>query len=108
MGSRSCSGYSYCSLGIVAYLIINSTVSFIEEENSGRTAECLMAHFPLKAKVRRGGRWKDLDAGHVVPGDVVRLKPGVIIPADVRLLEGDPVKIDRVSLIMGILVNADH
>ncbi|KAI3837845.1 hypothetical protein MKX03_026349 [Papaver bracteatum] len=84
MGFTSCSGYFYCSWGIIALLIINSIISLIEEENAGKTAAGLMAHFPLKAKVRRGERWKDLDAINVVPGDVIRIKPGVILPASGR------------------------
>ena len=50
-------------------------------------------------KVLRDGRWNEQDASVLVPGDIVSIKLGDIIPADARLLEGDPLKIDQVCLI---------
>ena len=44
----------------------------------------------------RDGKWSEEDAAVLVPGDVVSIKLGDIIPADARLLEGDPLKIDQV------------
>ena len=38
------------------------------------------------------------DASVVVPGDIISIKLGDIVPADARLLEGDPLKIDQVNL----------
>lgn len=46
----------------------------------------------------RDGRWTEQDAAILVPGDVISVKLGDIIPADARLLEGDPLKIDQSSL----------
>lgn len=51
-------------------------------------------------KVLRDGRWNEEDAAVLVPGDVVSIKLGDIIPADARLLEGDPLKIDQVGIII--------
>lgn len=48
-------------------------------------------------KVLRDGRWSEQDAAVLVPGDIVSIKLGDIVPADARLLEGDPLKIDQVS-----------
>lgn len=47
-------------------------------------------------EVLRDGRWKEEDAAVLVPGDIISIKLGDIIPADARLLEGDPLKIDQV------------
>jgi len=47
-------------------------------------------------KVLRDGRWNEQDASVLVPGDIISIKLGDIIPADARLLEGDPLKIDQV------------
>lgn len=47
-------------------------------------------------KVLRDGKWSEEDASVLVPGDIISIKLGDIIPADARLLEGDPLKIDQV------------
>ncbi|GMN56394.1 hypothetical protein TIFTF001_025510 [Ficus carica] len=85
-------------VGITALLIINSTISFIEENNAGNAAAALMARLAPKAKVLRDGRWSEEDASVLVPGDIISIKLGDIIPADARLLEGDPLKIDQSAL----------
>ncbi|KAL3526484.1 hypothetical protein ACH5RR_011140 [Cinchona calisaya] len=85
-------------LGIVALLIINSTISFIEENTAGNAAAALMAHLSPKAKVLRDGSWSEQDASILVPGDIISIKLGDIIPADARLLHGDPLKIDQSAL----------
>ncbi|CAL5327158.1 unnamed protein product [Camellia sinensis] len=84
-------------VGIITLLVINSTISFIEENNAGNAAAALMARLAPKAKVLRDGRWSEEDAAILVPGDVISIKLGDIVPADSRLLEGDPLKIDQVG-----------
>ncbi|TXG46610.1 hypothetical protein EZV62_027889 [Acer yangbiense] len=73
-------------VGIIILLLINSAVSFIEENNAGNAAAALMA----------GNRWSEEDASGLVPGGIVSIKLGDIVLADARLLEGDPLKIDQV------------
>ncbi|GMY34912.1 ATPase 10, plasma membrane-type-like [Fagus crenata] len=85
-------------VGIICLLIINSTISFIEENNAGNAAAALMARLAPKTKVLRDGRWQELDAAVLVPGDVISIKLGDIIPADARLLEGDSLRIDQSAL----------
>ncbi|TKY73078.1 ATPase 8 [Spatholobus suberectus] len=84
--------------GIVVLLIINSTISFIEENNAGNAAAALMAGLAPKTKVLRDGKWGEEEAAILVPGDVISIKLGDIVPADARLLEGDPLKIDQSAL----------
>lgn len=48
-------------------------------------------------QVLRDGKWSEEDAAVLVPGDIISIKLGDIIPADARLLNGDPLKIDQVS-----------
>nr|DAD45763.1 TPA_asm: hypothetical protein HUJ06_003993 [Nelumbo nucifera] len=84
-------------VGIVCLLVINSTISFIEENNAGNAAAALMAGLAPK-KVLRDGRWSEQDASILVPGDIISIKLGDIIPADARLLEGDPLKVDQSAL----------
>jgi len=85
-------------VGIVSLLIINSTISYIEEANAGDAAAALMAGLAPKTKLLRDGRWEEQDASILVPGDIISIKLGDIIPADARLLEGDPLKIDQSAL----------
>ena len=49
-------------------------------------------------QVLRDGQWKEQDAAVLVPGDIISIKFGDVIPADARLLEGDPLKIDQASI----------
>ncbi|EOY27420.1 Autoinhibited H(+)-ATPase isoform 1 [Theobroma cacao] len=84
-------------VGIICLLFINSTISFIEENNAGNAAAALMARLAPKTKVLRDGQWQERDAAILVPGDIISIKLGDIIPADARLLEGDPLKIDQAS-----------
>ncbi|XP_057548949.1 plasma membrane ATPase 4-like isoform X3 [Amaranthus tricolor] len=85
-------------VGIICLLLINSTVSFIEENNAGNAAAALMARLAPKTKVLRDRKWQEQDAAILVPGDIISIKLGDIIPADARLLEGDPLKIDQSAL----------
>ncbi|KAL1548850.1 Plasma membrane ATPase 4 [Salvia divinorum] len=85
-------------VGIVCLLVINSTISFIEENNAGNAAAALMAGLAPKTKVLRDGRWSEQEAAILVPGDIISIKLGDIVPADARLLEGDPLKIDQSAL----------
>ncbi|KAG4394259.1 hypothetical protein AAZX31_03G241500 [Glycine max] len=85
-------------IGIICLLVINSTISFIEENNAGNAAAALMARLAPKTKVLRDGQWQEQDAAILVPGDIISIKLGDIIPADARLLEGDPLKIDQSAL----------
>ncbi|XP_074276425.1 plasma membrane ATPase 4-like [Silene latifolia] len=85
-------------VGIMVLLVINSTISFIEENNAGNAAAALMANLAPKTKVLRDGRWGEMEAAILVPGDIISIKLGDIVPADARLLEGDPLKIDQSAL----------
>ncbi|WJX28158.1 Plasma membrane ATPase 4 [Trifolium repens] len=85
-------------VGIVCLLVINSTISFIEENNAGNAAAALMAGLAPKTKVLRDGKWSEQEAAVLVPGDIISIKLGDIIPADARLLEGDPLMVDQAAL----------
>ncbi|KAK9099648.1 hypothetical protein Syun_026693 [Stephania yunnanensis] len=59
----------------------------------------IFGHNKLEEKpVLRDGHWQEQDAAILVPGDIISIKLGDIIPADARLLEGDPLKIDQATL----------
>ncbi|KAK2965255.1 hypothetical protein RJ640_015753, partial [Escallonia rubra] len=67
---------------ILVLLVINSTISFIEENNAGNAAAALMARLAPKAKVLRDLKWNEEDAAMLVPGDIVSIKLGNIVPTD--------------------------
>ncbi|KFK33152.1 hypothetical protein AALP_AA6G337500 [Arabis alpina] len=85
-------------VGIIVLLLINSTIGFMEQKKAGIAKDALMAHLAPKTMVRRDGEWFKEDASILVPGDVIRIKAGDKIPADCRLLQGDPLKIDQSAL----------
>ena len=83
---------------ILLLLVSNAVVGFWEERQAGNAIAALKANLAIKAKVKRDGKWTDLAAREVVPGDVIRLRLGDIVPADARLLAGDPVEVDQSAL----------
>jgi H+-transporting ATPase len=83
---------------ILLLLVSNAAVGFWEERQAGNAIAALKAKLAVKAKVRRDGKWTDPAARELVPGDVIRLRLGDIVPADARLLEGDSVEVDQSAL----------
>jgi H+-transporting ATPase len=92
---------------ILALLVLNAVVGFHEEHQAGNAIAALKAKLSVRANVRRDGQWASLPAREVVPGDVVRLRIGNIVPADARLLDGDPVQVDQ-SALTGESLPVDH
>ncbi|KAL1552612.1 Plasma membrane ATPase 4 [Salvia divinorum] len=78
-------------VGIVALLFINSTISFIEENNAGNAAAALMAGLAPKTKVLRDGRWTEQDAAILVPGMLADPKEARAGIREVHFLPFNPV-----------------
>jgi H+-transporting ATPase len=83
---------------ILVLLISNALVGFWEEYQAGNAIAALKAKLALNAQVKRDGQWITLVARELVPGDVIRICLGDIVPADARLLEGDPLEVDQSAL----------
>lgn len=83
---------------IVVLLLMNAGVGFWEEFQAGNAIAALKATLALQAKVKRDGAWSTIPARELVPGDLMRIRIGDIIPADARLLQGDPVQVDQSAL----------
>jgi len=79
-------------------LLVNALVGFWHEYQAANAVEELKKQLAPKARVLRSGEWQELDAINLVPGDVVRLRLGDLVPADVKLAEGDYLSIDESSL----------
>jgi H+-transporting ATPase len=83
---------------ILLLLVANAVVGFWEEHEAGNAIAALKAKLAIKARVKRDGKWINTAARELVPGDVIRLRLGDIVPADARLLDGDPVELDQSAL----------
>jgi H+-transporting ATPase len=83
---------------ILLLLLANAVVGFWEEHQAGNAIAALKAKLAIKARVKRDGKWTTPEARELVPGDVIRLRLGDIVPADARLLEGDPIEVDQSAL----------
>ncbi|OSQ31802.1 plasma-membrane proton-efflux P-type ATPase [Thalassospira sp. MCCC 1A03138] len=83
---------------ILIMLFLNVGVGFWQEYKAGSAIAALRQRLAPQARVCRDGKWCDIQAAGLVPGDIVRLKLGDIIPADVRLLHGDYLRVDQSAL----------
>jgi H+-transporting ATPase len=83
---------------ILVLLLANAVVGFWEEHQAGNAIAALKATLAIKARVKRDGKWVTPAARELVPGDVIRVRMGDIVPADARLLEGDPIEVDQSAL----------
>jgi plasma-membrane proton-efflux P-type ATPase len=79
----------YSDVAVVgALLVINAVLSFMQEHRAAGVVEALRRRLQVSARVRRDSNWLVIPARELVPGDIVRVRPGDIIPADVKLLTG--------------------
>lgn len=85
-------------VGIVLLLFINSAIGFYEERGAGNAVKALMDSLAPKAKVKREGKWLEIESSELVPGDMVSFKIGDVVPADCRLTEAINVSIDQAAL----------
>ncbi len=83
---------------ILALLLMNAGVGFWEEFQAGNAIAALKAKLALHARVKRDGEWITVPARELVPGDLMRVSIGEIVPADARLLQGDPIEVDQSAL----------
>jgi H+-transporting ATPase len=83
---------------IFALLLLNAVVGFWQEYKADDAISLLKKKLALNAKVFRNGKWRELAARELVPGDVVRARLGDIIPADIKLFSGDYLSIDESAL----------
>ncbi len=86
--------------GIIALLLVfNAALGLFQEGRAQATLAALKSRLALNASVRRDGDWCLVPAADLVPGDLVKLSLGAVVPADVRLIAGE-VQLDQ-SLLTG-------
>ena len=83
---------------ILTLLVANAVVGFWEEHQAGNAIAALKAKLAVGARAMRDGKWTTPPARELVPGDIIRLRLGDIVPADARLLEGDSIELDQSAL----------
>ena len=83
---------------ILALLLLNAVVSFWQEHKADNAIEMLKKKLALNARVLRDKKWKQVKAGELVPGDVIRVRLGDVVPADIKLISGDFLNVDESAL----------
>ena len=76
----------------------NATVGYIEERNAGDAIAALKAQLAPQCHVCRNGEWKSIHARELVPGDLIEIKLGDVVPADATLLPGMQMQVDQSAL----------
>ncbi|HEX2842518.1 plasma-membrane proton-efflux P-type ATPase [Hyphomicrobium sp.] len=83
---------------IASLLLFNAGLGFWEEHQASNALSALKNALARKARVLRDGTWSEIDATRIVPGDVVRIRLGDIVPADCTLAQGSFLSVDQSSL----------
>jgi P-type Ca2+ transporter type 2C len=83
---------------IVAVVLLNATISFVQERRAEQAVAALKRMSAPTARVTRGGRTLTVPAAQVVPGDLLDLEAGDIVPADARLLEAPNLRVNEAAL----------
>jgi Ca2+-transporting ATPase len=85
-------------VAIVVAILINAAIGFATELRAARSMEALGRLDRMTARVCRGSEAREIDAARLVPGDVVLLRAGEVVPADLRLIETETLRIDESAL----------
>ena len=86
------------AIAIVAIVLINGVLGFFQEERAGKALAALKKLSSPQARVLREGTVATIPASELVPGDLVELEAGDLIPADVRLISSSAFRVDEAAL----------
>jgi len=86
------------AIGILAVVLLNAMIGFVQEHAAERTAQALQAMVPALARVLRDGELTEIPAAELVPGDVVVLDAGDAVSADCRLVEVRELAVEMAAL----------
>lgn len=98
MGVAFFTGQTVEGIAIVVVIVINTAIGFFTEWRAVRSMEALQEMAEVEARVRRGGEEQRISAEELVPGDVIVLGEGDVVPADVRLIEVNELEVDESTL----------
>jgi H+-transporting ATPase len=82
---------------VVGLLFFNAIIGFTQEHNAAKAVEALKKKLHINVKLLRDSVWKTVAARELVPGDIIRIRIGDFVPADIKIIQGD-IKIDQSSL----------
>ncbi len=82
---------------IFALLTVNAIIGFMHSHGSQKAVELLKQRLAIRAKVLRDNNWSLAESSDIVPGDIIIVKLGDIIPADAKIISGD-ISIDESAL----------
>ena len=85
---------------IFALLILNAVIRFWEEHKADNAIELLKERLAINARVLRDNKWSLIPARDLVPGDIIRVRLGDVVPADIKLIEGEYLLVDE-SMLTG-------
>ena len=89
----------WADLAIILFMLVfNAAIGFWQEHQAGGAIEALKQQLAVRARVKRTGRWHEIDAAEIVPGDVIRIRGGDIVPADVKLGDDGFLSVDQSAL----------
>lgn len=83
---------------ITALLLFNVSIEMWQDHKASNALAALKKGLAPEAVAKRDGEWKTIEASTLVPGDIVKIRLGVIVPADLRMLKGDYASIDQAAL----------
>ena len=83
---------------IMVMLIVNAILDFYQESKALNAIKALKGTLARTSLVLRDGKWQEIDAKELVPGDIIKIKIGDIVPADAELIEGDFLLADQSAL----------
>lgn len=91
-------GMSTLGGAIIGVILINAVFTFIQEFRAEKALEALKKLLPMYVQTIREGVEKEIPAREIVPGDIIMLAEGDMIPADARLIESSTLKVNNASL----------
>ncbi len=97
-GFSAAAGDLYSFAIVVVIVLVSVVLDFVQEVRANTTIDDLRRSVALKAKVLRDGRERELPVERLVPGDVVRLVAGDLVPADGRLIEARDLFVNQALL----------
>jgi H+-transporting ATPase len=83
---------------IIVLLCVNVIVDFLQEAKALSALKVLKDSLAKKTLVKRDGKYQDIDSKWIVPGDIIKLKIGTIVPADAVLVSGNYLQVDQAAL----------
>ena len=82
---------------VFGLLLFNAVIGFVQEHNAANAVEALRKKLEINVKLLRNGKWETLAARELVPGDIIRIRIGDFVPADIKIIQGE-IQIDQSAL----------